>query len=196
MATLIGIDLTVDTQSVIDIRISEVESELDAALALNKTEATKLDTEIKEMVKDRQLILEVNANHLYGAKAQLVYNAITALFPNAAKSAITVSNVDPTKRVYQANVNVHITYGMTASFEHPFPQGAIDLQETINKKTAQLLEMQMEINNIRARIASIPKYERKIRAVIATKKLEGTVEGQALLATLRATPLLPGDKFK
>jgi prefoldin subunit 5 len=191
-AALIGLSVQAGTQEVIDIKIAQLEADLDAQIDKLQGKAKQLEAEVKTATTALNKLVTDFGNTKFKASADAAVAALVSLgCSNANLAAQVRTNYDTQKRTLTVQPGIgHYMLDFRAE-NYAFTDDMITQVKVIDTNGAELSGLYSQIAKLKQQLAMIPKYERKIRAVIGRTKLEESEEGRALLQKVMDINLLP-----
>ena len=196
---LIGLSVQAGTQEVIDIKIAQLEADLDTQIAQLQGQAKEQETTKNKASKELERLVIEFGNAKWRTAVDSAAAALTAMGCGTCTGTV-VSSIDLKRRIIACVPQVNHGNGNWAQTisgrqeNHAFTDEMLAQISIMDKATEALNGLYAQIAKAKQQLAMIPKYERKIRAVIGKTKLEESEEGRALLQKVMDINLLPGQQ--
>lgn len=194
---LIGLSVQAGTQEVIDIKIAQLEADLDTQIAKLQGQAKAEEATKNKASKEMERLVTEFGNTKWKTAVDSAATALAAMGCGNCTGSVN-STFDLKRRIITCSPQV--AYSGVATWvqtingkteNYAFTDEMITQINTMEKATETLNDLYAQIAKAKQRLAMIPKYERKIRAVIGKTKLEESEEGRALLQKVMDINLLP-----
>lgn len=181
-------------RDVVEVRIAELETKLDQELEALKEKHNAATTELTELEKQFTRAIKDAVDAEFTSKLQKVDEALSTIdIGKTASNATWAYNAQMDRDNYHVTVRIGSSEQYGSYFQRqaarPLSTTMKEFREKIVAKQDDLTKIEIAMNDVRSKLARLPKAARQLSAALIKKRLEADAGGMEALKVLQEVDL-------